>query len=345
MRVTANQVTVARILTLPIIPVCLLGDETARLVAVVVGTLIALTDTLDGYLARKHGATVLGSLLDPVADKAFVVVCYATFAAIGRIPWWVAAAVLARELGVTVLRSSLELAGRRLPSTTIAKTKTWVQMIGFGLIVLLPIAGARGPGPLGLLFAVPLALLLAIIVPARLFAGRRWRPLWFAAASFAALWGAARWGGIGAARDLLLLVIVGITWLSAADYFGVGLRVLPSLASRRGLHALRLLGGFLLPVAALAAVRAPAPVPTVAVMVLLALEMARGAIDNFVANRGVPDFSWTLNLVAETALLVVALLVPAASLALATTAAVLAGAGLAASLIRWTALSRRSADL
>src|SRR5215468_2404096 len=104
MRVTANQVTVARILALPILPVCLYGDEPTRLLGVVVGTLIGVTDTLDGWLARRQGPTVLGSLLDPVADKVFVVACYTSFAAAGDMPWWIGALILSRELGVTVLR-------------------------------------------------------------------------------------------------------------------------------------------------------------------------------------------------------------------------------------------------
>ena len=115
-----------------------------RIIAVILGTLIGLTDTVDGYLARKHGVTVLGSLLDPVADKVFIVVSYGICADRGLIPWWVAAAILSRELGVTVLRSSLELRGRRLPSTNVAKAKTWVQMLGIGFVVLSPIVAARG---------------------------------------------------------------------------------------------------------------------------------------------------------------------------------------------------------
>jgi CDP-diacylglycerol--glycerol-3-phosphate 3-phosphatidyltransferase len=141
MRVTANQVTVARLLGLPFVGYTIYGDVHLRIWGVVVGTLIGLTDSLDGYLARKQGATVLGSLLDPVADKVFVVVCYACYADRGGIGWWVAAAILSRELLVTVLRSTLEGRGRRLPSTALAKAKTWIQMLGFGFIVLVPIVG------------------------------------------------------------------------------------------------------------------------------------------------------------------------------------------------------------
>src|SRR6478609_4254749 len=178
MRITANQVTIARLIGLPFVGALAYGDEWSRIAAVILGTLIGLTDTVDGYLARKYGVTVLGSLLDPVADKVFIVVCYGVCADRGIIPWWVAAAILARELGVTVLRSSLELRGRRLPSTNAAKAKTWVQMMGIGFVVLIPIM--PGQTALALLFAVPMAgglIALAIVASIR---RRRYRPLEFA---------------------------------------------------------------------------------------------------------------------------------------------------------------------
>ena len=158
MRITANQVTIARLIAMPLVAVLAYGTEQMRIFAVVLGTLVGLTDTVDGYLARKYGVTVLGSLLDPVADKVFIVVCYGICSDSGIIPWWVAAAILSRELGVTVLRSSLELRGQRLPSTNAAKAKTWVQMLGIGFVVLSPIVAARGN--LLLLFGVPLAAAL-----------------------------------------------------------------------------------------------------------------------------------------------------------------------------------------
>ena len=86
MRITANQVTIARLIGLPFVGALAYGDEQMRIVAVILGTLIGLTDTVDGYLARKYGVTVLGSLLDPVADKVFIVVCYGVCADMGHHP-------------------------------------------------------------------------------------------------------------------------------------------------------------------------------------------------------------------------------------------------------------------
>src|SRR4026208_2546187 len=101
MRITATQVTIARLIGLPFVGALAYGDEQMRIFAVILGTLIGLTDTVDGYLARRRFVTCLGALLDPVADKVFIVVAYGIFADLGAIPWWVAAAILARELGVT----------------------------------------------------------------------------------------------------------------------------------------------------------------------------------------------------------------------------------------------------
>jgi cardiolipin synthase len=316
MRVSANQVTFARLIGMPFVGLTLYGSLRTQIVGVVLGTLIGLTDFVDGYLARKHGPTVLGSLLDPVADKIFIVVCYGCFVSRGGIPWWVAAAIFSRELLVTVLRSSLELGGRRLPSTGLAKAKTWVQMLGFAFLVLIPIVGPSG---LRILFAVPLGFAIAIVSIGRLFAARRWRGFEIAALTLIPFL-AVSFVGTAATQILLIAGVVFITWYSAVDYLAVGLPHLRRVASHRALHWLRLAAGGLLPIVALA-VLATGQVPTVTILVLLSCVMASGALDNFAAHRGIADFSWAASLWAEVALLVGALAVPAFASRLALVAA------------------------
>jgi len=300
MRITANQVTVARLICMPFVAALAYGDEVSRIAAVILGTLVGLTDTVDGYLARKYGVTVLGSLLDPVADKVFIVVCYGVCADRGIIPWWVAAAILARELGVTVLRSSLELRGRRLPSTNAAKAKTWVQMLGIGFVVLSPIVGKRGY--LELLFGVPLAAALITMLILRLTPRRRFRPIEFAAIVLIGFLTAALLGGPPVARITVLGFIIAMTWYSAADYIGVGFRELVKPDPRRALHWARLAAGFAMPIVGMAAL-GTTRLPTTPLIVLLSVDMARGALDNYAANRRVVDFSWAASLWAEIALL------------------------------------------
>jgi CDP-diacylglycerol--glycerol-3-phosphate 3-phosphatidyltransferase len=332
MPITANQVTFGRLLALPVMAYFVYGDQRMHILGVVVGTLIGLTDIVDGMLARRYGVTVLGSLLDPVADKVFILVLYVPFADRGGIPWWAAAAIVTRELLVTVLRSSLELKGRRLPSSNIAKAKTWVQMIGVGMLALVPIVG---PGlGLTLLFAVPLggallAMLVGVAVP-RI----RTRALPFAAALLVATLACARWGGPAAASAVVLALVLGITWISAANYLAVGLRELVRPGPHRALHWLRLVAGGLLPVVAIAALHA-GHARAFPILVLLGCELARGALDNFVAHQGIADFSWTANLWLELALLVAAFVAPAAGPTLAVFAALTSVLTAARSLARY----------
>ena len=304
MRITANQVTIARLIGLPFVGALAYGDERSRIIAVILGTLIGLTDTVDGYLARKYGVTVLGSLLDPVADKVFIVVSYGICADLGVIPWWVAAAILSRELAVTVLRSSLELRGIRLPSTNAAKAKTWVQMLGIGFVVLSPIVAARGY--LALLFGVPLAGALITMLILRFTPRRRFRPIEFAATVLIGFLTAALLGGAPATRATVLAFVVAMTWYSAADYIVVGFRELVRSDPYRGLHWARLVAGFVMPILAMVAL-GTTKLSAIPLVILLSVDMARGALDNYAANRRITDFSWAASLWIEIALLAGAL--------------------------------------
>jgi CDP-diacylglycerol--glycerol-3-phosphate 3-phosphatidyltransferase len=300
MRITANQVTIARLIGLPFVGALAYGDEQTRIIAVILGTLIGLTDTVDGYLARKYGVTVLGSLLDPVADKVFIVVCYGVCSDLGVIPWWVAAAILSRELGVTVLRSSLELRGIRLPSTNAAKAKTWVQMLGIGFVVLSPIVAARGY--LVLLFGIPLGAALITMLILRLTPRRRFRPIEFAAIVLIGFLTAAILGGPSVTRVTVLSFVVAMTWYSALDYLVVGARELVKPDSLRALHLVRLVAGFTMPILAMVALGTTGLSAT-PLVILLSVDMARGALDNYAANRRITDFSWAASLWVEIALL------------------------------------------
>ncbi len=330
MRITANQVTTARLLAMPFMGWLIYGGPRTQAIGVAIGTLIGLTDTVDGYLARKHGPTVLGSLLDPVADKIFIVVCYACFADRGGIPWWIAAAIFSRELLVTVLRSSLELGGRRLPSTGIAKVKTWVQMIAFGFLVLIPIIGS-GRG-LQILFAAPLALALAVLASRRA-SGITLRGFQIGAAVVAPFL-AMSFVGAAATERLLIGAVVFITWVSGLDYLKQGIPAVARAPAHRLQHWLRLAAGALLPVVAMAAL-ATHRLTTIPLIVLLASEMARGALDNFAANQGVADFSWAASMWGEVALLAAALAIPQAGSHLCLVAAVVAVTEMLRSLIKY----------
>jgi CDP-diacylglycerol--glycerol-3-phosphate 3-phosphatidyltransferase len=127
-----NLLTFARIL---MIPLCLwfLDQDTPRsgFWAAIVFTLAALTDILDGYLARKLGVvSVLGKLIDPLADKLIVMATLVWMVHMGRMPAWAVIVLLAREFSVTALRSVAASEGVIISAGQEGKTKTALQMIG-----------------------------------------------------------------------------------------------------------------------------------------------------------------------------------------------------------------------
>jgi len=133
-----NLLTMARIV---MIPVCLafLGEDTPRagFWAAIVFTLAALTDLVDGWLARKMNVvSVLGKLLDPLADKLIVMACLVWMVPMGRIPAWVVVLLLGRDIAVTGLRSVAASEGVVIAAGEEGKAKTALQMIGIICLIL-----------------------------------------------------------------------------------------------------------------------------------------------------------------------------------------------------------------
>ncbi len=100
----------------------------------------AITDFFDGWLARKFNATsLLGAVLDPIADKVLVAAAVVGLIAIGRteaaLPGGL---ILFREFAVSALRETLAPRGLRLPVTVLAKWKTTLQLLALGLMLFLP---------------------------------------------------------------------------------------------------------------------------------------------------------------------------------------------------------------
>lgn len=134
----ANAFTLLRVVLLPVIAVLLLvGGQTARWWAFGIFVFAALTDSLDGWVARRTDAvTRWGQLADPVADKILVVGSLAVLAWIGRLPWWAVGVIVVRELAVTAQRSILVRRGRIMPASLFGKAKTVVQIIAVTLYLL-----------------------------------------------------------------------------------------------------------------------------------------------------------------------------------------------------------------
>lgn len=133
-----NLLTMARIV---MIPLCLwfLDQATPRACfwSAVVFTVAAVTDLLDGWLARKLGiVSVLGKFLDPLADKLIVMATLVWMVPMGRIPAWTVVILLGREISVTALRSIAASEGVVIAAGQEGKAKTALQMIGIIALLL-----------------------------------------------------------------------------------------------------------------------------------------------------------------------------------------------------------------
>jgi CDP-diacylglycerol--glycerol-3-phosphate 3-phosphatidyltransferase len=133
-----NLLTMGRVVAIPFF-VWLLDTPTPvrGFWACIVFTVAAITDLLDGYLARKLGVvSVLGKFLDPLADKLIVMAALVWMVPMGRMPAWAVVLLLGRELSVTGLRSVAASEGVVISAGNEGKTKTALQMIGIIALLL-----------------------------------------------------------------------------------------------------------------------------------------------------------------------------------------------------------------
>ncbi len=126
-----NKLTVLRVAAIPAVVGLLYIDTPAcQIAATVLFILACVTDWLDGYLARSQGiVTDFGKFLDPVADKLLVLCTMITLAGFGRLPAWVCAVVLFRELMVDGLRMVAVQKGVVIAAGKLGKIKTTLQMV------------------------------------------------------------------------------------------------------------------------------------------------------------------------------------------------------------------------
>jgi CDP-diacylglycerol--glycerol-3-phosphate 3-phosphatidyltransferase len=131
----ANAVTLSRIL-LALPTLWLIRDRGSSWLTVALWFCVTASDSIDGWMARRDGATRSGAFLDPVADKLIVLGGLAALADRGDIAWWPVIVIAARELVVSLYRS---FAGRRgvvLPAMRLGKYKAFVQYSAVGFVLL-----------------------------------------------------------------------------------------------------------------------------------------------------------------------------------------------------------------
>ena len=133
-----NALTMGRIVLIPLV-LWFVSEGTPRgaILAAHTWGALAITDFLDGFLARKWGIeSVVGKFLDPLADKLLVMALLVYLVPMGRIPAWIVVVLLGREIAVTGLRSIASSEGIVIAAGSGGKWKTAIQMVGVLLLIL-----------------------------------------------------------------------------------------------------------------------------------------------------------------------------------------------------------------
>jgi CDP-diacylglycerol--glycerol-3-phosphate 3-phosphatidyltransferase len=135
-----NQLSILRIVLSPLFLYFFLSDNLLlKKLSVAVYLLATITDWYDGWHARKFGVvTKTGIFLDPLADKILTSCAFIGFYVIGMMPVWMVILIVVRDISLTIMRSYSEMNGKTLPTSYIAKVKTFVQMTYiFGILLLM----------------------------------------------------------------------------------------------------------------------------------------------------------------------------------------------------------------
>jgi CDP-diacylglycerol--glycerol-3-phosphate 3-phosphatidyltransferase len=126
-----NALTIMRIMAIPIIVLLLFSPgKVTSFVAALVFLFAAITDGLDGYIARRQNiVTTLGKFLDPMADKLLVITSLIMLIHLGRVPAWIVAVIAGREMAVTGLRAIAINEGIVISASPLGKYKMLLQVI------------------------------------------------------------------------------------------------------------------------------------------------------------------------------------------------------------------------
>lgn len=148
-----NTLTLLRIFFVPLLVAALVSEDLRveigpllinnHWLALLIFLMAAMTDLLDGYLARRwNQITTVGMLLDPVADKLLVSAALISLVHIHSVPAWMAVLIIGREFAVSGLRSIAAAEGYTIAASDLAKTKTATQVLAIALVM----AAREAPG-------------------------------------------------------------------------------------------------------------------------------------------------------------------------------------------------------
>ena len=324
--ITANQVTMARLALLPLGCYLLYLGRDAQWVALVAMTIVGCTDFVDGWLARKYGPTVLGGLMDPIADKMFVALTMLPALDLGWLPTVIVALIFLREFVITAARTAYSRRDVELKTSFLAKVKTWYQMIVIGLLFLLVIDMERPSGD-ALIVRTMILIGFLIAVGAAILSYAIKRRVWKGTIAFMLSLGIIYfiirgipqlgWEAMSAVtmRRFLGWITVAITWASGGAYLA-GIRDLPGTARFDRNDAVRLFGAVVLPILGCVLIgkfglhghtEDPARmyVPAWPVFVTIALEFAIGGLDNLLSvQKKLGDWrAWALRVAVQAGFL------------------------------------------
>jgi CDP-diacylglycerol--glycerol-3-phosphate 3-phosphatidyltransferase len=140
-----NSLTLVRIFLVPLLVVVLLtkfeGHQILGVRKELVGALIfglaSLTDWADGYLARRRKqVTLLGQMMDPLADKLLTSAAFISLVQMDLAPAWMVAVIIGREIAITGLRSIAYARGVAIPASPLGKLKMFSEVVAILALIL-----------------------------------------------------------------------------------------------------------------------------------------------------------------------------------------------------------------
>jgi CDP-diacylglycerol---glycerol-3-phosphate 3-phosphatidyltransferase len=133
----ANYVSAARLL-LAVPTLLLIEDRGSTWLTVSLWFVLSCTDRLDGWLARRDGATRSGAFLDPLADKFLVIGGFFALGLLGEFSWAAVVIIAVREIGISIYRSFAGRRGISLPALQLGKWKAFFQYLAVGIVLFPP---------------------------------------------------------------------------------------------------------------------------------------------------------------------------------------------------------------
>ena len=142
-----NSLTIARIFFVPLLVAALVEENvtwhlfgvtiTNEWLALAIFLVAAVTDLLDGYLARKWGqVTTIGTLLDPIADKLLISAALISLVQVHAVPGWMVILIVGREFAISGLRSIAAAEGYTIRASDLGKTKMVAQVTAISFLLI-----------------------------------------------------------------------------------------------------------------------------------------------------------------------------------------------------------------